>query len=271
MHSFQQSDIYFSAHQDDWQLFMDPEIGRSLTNRHCKTVIIHITAGDAGHKEQYWRAREQAAIESLLFRMSTEPMLHLSGNSKTITNYDQFGFFGTGNCSCYFLRLPDGGYTGRGFDRYDQQSLNRFRTGAIKQLTSVNGKSLYHNWQHLADTIDHIIETELNACHLNSSNDVSLNVPEFDAALNPWDHNDHYNTALLVQCTNAYRQYRTRSFITYSLKNSNDMLKGEELFWKIGMFSAYQHFLLRNIGHSTLTEDASFIPWCLRNSSYRVL
>jgi hypothetical protein len=271
MHSFQKADIYFSAHQDDWQLFMDPEVGRSMANKYCRSVIIHITAGDAGRDEKYWKAREQAAIESILFRLSTAPHIHHPEHTKAIVDCDRYGFFGIGNCSCYFLRLPDGSYTGNGFDKYDQQSLHKLRTGAIPTIASVDGKALYHNWNHLVQTIDHIIETELNSCQIESPKDVTLNIPEFDRALNPWDHNDHYNTSLLVQDTKACQRYRTRSFLTYHLKNSSDLLTGEELFWKIGMFCAYQHFLLRETGHSTLTEDAAFIPWCLRNTSYRDL
>jgi len=271
MHSFHQADIYFSAHQDDWQLFMDPEIGRSMANKSCRTVIVHITAGDAGRDEKYWKAREQAAIESILFRFSTDPLAQDPESTKAVINLDHYGFFEVSNCSCYFLRLPDGDFTGKGFEKYDRQSLNKLRTQSIRNISSVDGKALYNSWNHLAQIIDQIIATELNGCLIESPEDVTINIPEFDAALNPWDHNDHYNTSLLVQHTNAYKKYRTRSFLTYHLKNSQDLLTGEELFWKIGLFCAYQHFLLREIGHSTLTEDAAFIPWCLRNTAYRHL
>ena len=40
--------FYFAAHQDDWQLFMNPSAFEDVTNGAAKTVFIHMTAGDAG-------------------------------------------------------------------------------------------------------------------------------------------------------------------------------------------------------------------------------
>lgn len=269
MHFFQNIDFYFSPHQDDWQLFMDPEIGRSIANKSCKAVIIHTTAGDAGRDEKYWKAREQAALESLLFRLSADPDIKYPQFIKPFAGRSKYVHFNISNCSCYFLRLPDGGYAGEGFVTYGQQSLEKLRTGAIQNMTSVDQRSVYASWSDLVETIDHIIESELR--HAGPEKEAILNIPESDPELNPRDHNDHYNTAMLVQGTKAFNIYPKRSFITYDLKNKNEMLTGEDLFWKIGMFCAYQHSLLKEVGHSTLTEDASFIPWCFRNSSYRNL
>ena len=39
--------FYFSAHQDDWQLFMNPSAFRDVLDG-AKCVFIHMTAGDAG-------------------------------------------------------------------------------------------------------------------------------------------------------------------------------------------------------------------------------
>ena len=44
----QSTAIYVSAHQDDWQLFMNPNAYYSIQNPDTKTIILHTTAGDAG-------------------------------------------------------------------------------------------------------------------------------------------------------------------------------------------------------------------------------
>ncbi len=59
------------AHQDDWQLFMSPEIVTDILDEKCKTAIIHTTSGDAGKGDGFWRAREEGAIASLCFCLSS--------------------------------------------------------------------------------------------------------------------------------------------------------------------------------------------------------
>jgi hypothetical protein len=44
----QRVSFYFSAHQDDWQLFMNPSAFRDVLEGNTKCVFIHMTAGDAG-------------------------------------------------------------------------------------------------------------------------------------------------------------------------------------------------------------------------------
>ena len=40
--------IFTVAHQDDWQLFMNPEAYHGMDEPQEKAVFIHVTAGDAG-------------------------------------------------------------------------------------------------------------------------------------------------------------------------------------------------------------------------------
>ncbi|MGB8578572.1 MAG: hypothetical protein WCD56_18695 [Pseudolabrys sp.] len=40
--------FYFAAHQDDWQLFMNPSAFHDVLDASTKTVFVHMTAGDAG-------------------------------------------------------------------------------------------------------------------------------------------------------------------------------------------------------------------------------
>src|SRR6266567_8097400 len=118
MKSFKRASFYFVAHADDWQLFMDPEVGRDIADKECKVVIVHTTAGDAGLGESYWKARESAAIESLLFRNSVDKHLYCREDSCTDAGKKEYFRSEVNNCSCYFLRLPDGAYDGNGFPSY---------------------------------------------------------------------------------------------------------------------------------------------------------
>ena len=54
--------FYFAAHEDDWQLFMNPSAFEDVINGAAKTVFVHLTAGDAGLGIG-WR-RPQASVLS---------------------------------------------------------------------------------------------------------------------------------------------------------------------------------------------------------------
>ncbi|PUZ30113.1 GlcNAc-PI de-N-acetylase [Chitinophaga costaii] len=258
---------YFIAHADDWQLFMAPEVSNDMMDKSCKVVIVHTTAGDAGKEEQYWKAREQAAIDSMIFCMSADES-YAYKEAYVQINDKQLFTVTANNCTCYFLRLPDGAYDGSGFTAYGQQSLERFASGDIQRLESVDGTAAYNNWQELAQTLDAIIRKEADGLSLE---DVLLCFPEEDVVMNPRDHNDHYNTAKLVRSTAAYQPCRKRAYVDYDILYTGGILNEEELFWKIGMFTTYHQSLYKLYGHSTIAEDTSFIPWCFKRSVYRSL
>ena len=57
--------FYFTAHQDDWQLFMNPPAFRDALDGNTKCVFIHMIASDAGlgtnnggRKYPFYLARE---------------------------------------------------------------------------------------------------------------------------------------------------------------------------------------------------------------------
>ena len=66
--------VYFAAHEDDWQLFMNPSAFKDVIKDAAKTVFVHVTAGDAGagmgyngRKFPYYRARENGAEAAIRF------------------------------------------------------------------------------------------------------------------------------------------------------------------------------------------------------------
>lgn len=266
MKSYTRAAFYFIAHADDWQLFMAPEISIDIADETCKVIIVHTTAGDAGKDQAYWRAREIASIESLHFRISAtgQPLLR-NEEIKQISDRAYAFVYSINNCGMYFLRLPDGNYDGSGFLTYDHQGLGRFNQGQHDTFISVDGQSVYVSWNELTAAIDTIIVKELPP----GVESVSINLPETDTDRNLRTHNDHYYTGLLIQSTLAFHRYETRAFVDYALIHEKNDLDGEELFWKIGMFTAYHQSMYRDTQHSTIAEDPNFIPWCFRNSSWR--
>ena len=66
--------FYFAAHEDDWQLFMNPSAFQDVINGAAKTVFVHLTAGDAGlgidlggRKHPFYLARENGAEAAIRF------------------------------------------------------------------------------------------------------------------------------------------------------------------------------------------------------------
>src|SRR5262249_31234952 len=66
--------FYFAAHEDDWQLFMNPSAFQDVIKSAAKTVFVHLTAGDAGlgaglggRKHPFYLARENGAETAIRF------------------------------------------------------------------------------------------------------------------------------------------------------------------------------------------------------------
>ena len=67
--------IFVVAHQDDWQLFMNPEAFRRMDDPSEKAVFVHVTEGDAGkgvtgEPVPYYLAREEGALRAVRSRSS---------------------------------------------------------------------------------------------------------------------------------------------------------------------------------------------------------
>lgn len=190
--------FYFSAHQDDWQLFMNPSAFRDVLDGNTKCVFIHMTAGDAGlgtnnsgRKHPLYLAREHGAESAIRFMANSDyrlpvekvvaPMV-FNGHPIYRVNYR--------NTVAYFLRLPDGNPAGTGYADTGYQSLKRLADGQIDTLSAIDGTTSYHGWRDLVATLRSIIDIERG--HAPS---VQLNIPEADPIINPNDHSDHLMTA----------------------------------------------------------------------------
>jgi hypothetical protein len=190
--------FYFSAHQDDWQLFMNPPAFQDVLDDTCRCVFVHMTAGDAGlglgnggRKHPLYLARENGAEAAIRFmadaneRPPAEPTVAI-----TAFNGHPIRCLRYRNTAAYFLRLPDGNPQGTGYAATGFQSLTRLAHGDIATLAAVDDTAAYRGWHDLTATLRAVIAFERGP---NAT--LHLHVPELDPALNLNDHADHYMTA----------------------------------------------------------------------------
>ncbi len=190
--------FYFSAHQDDWQLFMNPPAFLDVLDDATRCIFVHMTAGDAGlgvgtdgRKHPFYLARDNGSQTAIRFmadandRSPIEPAvaaLRFAGHAIRRVAYR--------NTTAYFLHLPDGNPEGGGYAETGYQSLKRLAKGEIETLTAIDGSAVYRGWRELVATLRAIIDFE---CAPDLS--VNLHVPEPDRAININDHADHLATA----------------------------------------------------------------------------
>jgi hypothetical protein len=189
--------FYFAAHEDDWQLFMNPTAFEDVLGGAAKTVFIHVTAGDdglgvgsGGRKYPYYLARENGAINAMRF-MADADRPPIAQSAAAVT-FDGHPIYRTSyrNTIGYFLRLPDGDASGAGFAGTGFKSLKRLADGDIDSLAAIDGSTVYHGWSDLVATVRDILSYERGRASL-----VQLNVADPDARINPADHSDHLTTA----------------------------------------------------------------------------
>jgi hypothetical protein len=189
--------FYFAAHEDDWQLFMNPQAFDDVLSATTKTVFIHLTAGDAGlgvatagRRFAYYLARENGAEVAVRFMADAGRFPVAQAAAPMLFNGHPIYRIAYRNTVAYFLRLPDGNPKGTGYAETGNQSLQRLATDQISTLAAVDGSTTYYGWTDLVSTMRNIIDYERG-----NAASVALNVPEPDLRINPNDHSDHLMTA----------------------------------------------------------------------------
>ncbi len=192
--------FYFAAHEDDWQLFMNPSAFDDVAGGAVKTVFVHVTAGDAGigtgangRKHPYYLARENGADNAVRFMVdantapASETAAHMEFNGHEVYRVTYR------NTVRYFLRVPDGNPGGTGYAGTGWQSLQRLADGAIDTMTAIDGSAAYRGWGDLVATVRAIMAFERGSATLTQ-----INVADPDPAINPGDHSDHLMTSRLA-------------------------------------------------------------------------
>jgi hypothetical protein len=221
--------FYFAAHEDDWQLFMNPSAFADVADPKTKTVFIHVTAGDAGvgigtrgRKHPYFLARENGAEVAIRFMADAGEQPAEKSVSRVAFNRRSVHRVGYRTTVTYFLRLPDGHPRGIGFPETGYQSLERLAKGDIKSISAVDGSASYQGWADLVATVRAIVDYERG--HARS---VQLNVPEPKESINPGDHSDHLMTArLALDAARGLACARRVYFVDYASRIMPENLAG---------------------------------------------
>lgn len=192
--------IFISAHQDDWQLFMNPNVAESIRKTEDRTVIIHTTAGDAGHgmgNDSYYLAREKGSLRAMRFLVNSNPEKSEWGQDTTIThphfNGHPIRAHEYRNTVMYFLRLPDGNGDGSGFALHQNKSLECFYKSNCASMTTIDGSTSYSSIEDLEATLEEIIRKE------QKNNSLEIHLADTDATINPNDHSDHQTSSKIIQ------------------------------------------------------------------------
>ena len=128
--------FYFAAHEDDWQLFMNPSAFQDVIKGAAKTVFVHLTAGDAGlgtglggRKHPFYLARENGAEAAIRFMADADATPGERVAAPMVFNGHPIYRVSYRNTVGYFLRVPDGNASGAGYSETSFQSLKRLASG----------------------------------------------------------------------------------------------------------------------------------------------
>jgi hypothetical protein len=255
--------VYFAAHEDDWQLFMNPSAFQDVINSAAKTVFVHVTAGDAGlgvgwasRKRQYYLARENGAETAIRFMADANDIpaerkvdtVDFNGHPLYRVEYR--------NTVSYFLRVPDGNPGGTGYFDTGFQSLKRLADGSNTTLAAVDGSTMYQGWDDLVATVRALLVHERGKAGL-----LQVNVAELDQRINPGDHSDHLMTAkAALDAVNGLPCVRRASYVNYASAKLPHNLKPAERDMESSVFAVTLAGILA-FDHRTSWQhyDASYV------------
>lgn len=260
--------VFTVAHQDDWQLFMNPEAYHAMNEPGEKAVFIHVTAGDAGagaggEPVAYYLAREEGSLRAIRFMANAADPSQGRGFSmdsmRRETNGKLLQRYAYANAVVYFLRLPDGFIVRNGVFTPHPASLTRLRAGEAASAETIEGGARYEGWADLVATLRTIIRQEDVA-----GADLRLHIAELDEALNPGDHPDHRAVASAMEevaldhpCARVYRH------VEYHTREKAPNISGDDLMIDIGTWAATASGLSDNYAPSTW--DGAHNAWIGRS------
>ena len=255
------ANVFIVAHEDDWQLFMGDVVADKV-RKGGAIVIVYLTAGDVGRNSTYWRARENAALEStrILFRSSGDPPPECG--AKTVGSHS-IQRCSVANSISWFMRLPDGRRNGRGYKNRGYQSLRRIQAGRINTITSVDGENTYNGWNDVVATVRSIIAAD-------SATTATLHANDPNIVINPHDHYDHRIAGRLAAELERRDHHLANYYLGYAVIARDDNLSPKATRTKAELFEAYDRTMVAaNAGWSALAEHRTFYSECLKRTYFR--
>lgn len=262
--------VFTVAHQDDWQLFMNPDAYHGMDELQEKAVFIHVTAGDAGagaggEPVPYYLAREEGALRAVRFMANAADPSVGKGVKMESTVLERGGHgvqrYAYANAVVYFLRLPDGNIVNGTVYTPHPESLTRLRSGEAATSGTVEQSARYEGWDDLVATLNAIVESERVA-----GSSLTLHIAELDEELNLRDHPDHRAVAFAMEdvaklhpCAPVHRH------IEYFTRTKPVNVTGKDYMIDVGTWAATASGLSDN--HAKATWEDGHNAWIGRNYS----
>lgn len=268
--SAQTTRVFGVAHQDDWQLFMNPNVANSIQSPEDKTVIIHLTAGDAGYgmgNDAFYKAREEAALRAVRFLSNTAEDRSKIGDemsrSITLIRNHPILTYTYHNTVVYFLRLPDGNGDGSGFELHQQKSLEKFYNRQVVDFKAIDQSTTYTNKEDLLGTLKELIATA------HTGTQLEIHLSELSEDLNIDDHSDHLTASRFISeaATNQFKG-EFYYYIDYQSANLESNLERSEILINSGAWGATASGLSDH-RHASLWDE--YHTTYLDRQYYRVL
>jgi hypothetical protein len=265
--------VFAVAHEDDWQLFMNPEAYHAMNEPQEKAVFIHVTAGDAGAGVErvegapipYYLAREEGALRAVRFMANAADPSQGRGVAMESAMVDRAGHavqrYAYENAVVYFLRIPDGNIVNGKVYTPHPQSLTKLRAGEVAATETIDKSARYVGWADLVATLTAIVEAEMVA-----GSGLALHIAELDETLNPGDHPDHRATAFAMEAVAAKHTCAPLwRHVEYFTKTLPQNLSGADYMIDVGTWAATASGLSDN--YAKATWEAEHNAWLGRSYS----
>ncbi len=268
--------FYFSAHPDDWQLFMGvnafKDIEAASSSNNARVVFIYTTAGEANCyggttvNKRYYLARQEGANRSVQFCSDIySPHADWSTGSVMIPGVTNHAILQLKykNIVCYFLRLPDGCF------EQTPNTMAKLANGLIASLTATDTSTTYYGYKDLVETVRNIVDYESSTL---KDPEVWIQASDWDESVNPQDHPDHRQTGRLATEIAAKVGYANVAlFEGYNTCNKPSNLAPEEVAMEASLHSQVAYGMTKN-GYPTEWDPQSqcgHVEWTNKNY-YRI-
>ena len=187
--------LYFAAHPADTLLYQNPDLFHDLYVFKCVTTVL-FTSGDRGITGNHSRSLEQGveaayawmsglATDNQTWRVDT---VRIGNGSVSVSRHPE-----AANLHIVYLRLPDGGPRGSGYEVDEQESLRKLWNGEIETITTTSGNATY--------TLDSLKDIAAALLRENKAREVRVldhktGIPDDEGERE--DHADHVVSAKLV-------------------------------------------------------------------------